>query len=87
MPGAHPNKTAAGPARGRRGGVKPARPGGPSFGQDFLFHGFYRVVQNHDATPAQNGSTTPLVLPPDCAYLQQVRGKAHSIAVHAGHRI
>jgi hypothetical protein len=87
MPGADANKTAAGPARGRPGGAKPADRRGRSFGQGFQFDDFYRVVQNHGATLAQKDSTTPLVLPPDSAYLQQTRGTTHSIAVHAGHRI
>ena len=46
-----------------------------SFGQDPQFHDFYRAMQSYDATFAQKGSRTTIVLSPDNAYLKQFRGK------------
>lgn len=46
-----------------------------SFGKDPQFHDFYRAMQSYDATFAQKGSKTTIVLSPDNAYLQQFRGK------------
>ena len=45
-----------------------------SFGKDPEFHDFYRAMQSYDATFAQKGSKTTIVLSPDNAYLQQFRG-------------
>jgi membrane protease subunit HflC len=47
-----------------------------SFGKDPQFHDFYRAMQSYDASFAQKGSHTTLVLSPDNAYLRQFRGKA-----------
>ena len=46
-----------------------------SFGKDPQFHDFYRAMQSYDATFAQKGSKTTIVLSPDNAYLRQFRGK------------
>jgi membrane protease subunit HflC len=46
-----------------------------SFGKDPQFHDFYRAMQSYDATFAQKGSHTTIVLSPDNAYLRQFRGK------------
>ena len=46
-----------------------------SFGKDPQFHDFYRAMQSYEATFAQKGSKTTIVLSPDNAYLQQFRGK------------
>jgi membrane protease subunit HflC len=45
-----------------------------SFGKDPQFHDFYRAMQSYDATLAQKGSRTTIVLSPDNAYLRQFRG-------------
>ncbi len=46
-----------------------------SFGQDPDFYDFYRAMRSYDATFAQKGSSTSIVLSPDNAYLRQFRGK------------
>lgn len=46
-----------------------------SFGKDPQFYDFYRAMQSYDATFAQKGSRTAIVLSPDNAYLRQFRGK------------
>lgn len=46
-----------------------------SFGKDPQFYDFYRAMQSYDATFAQKGSRTTIVLSPDNAYLRQFRGK------------
>ncbi len=46
-----------------------------SFGKDPEFFDFYRAMQSYDATFAQKGSHTAIVLSPDNAYLRQFRGK------------
>ena len=46
-----------------------------SFGKDPQFYDFYRAMQSYDATFAQKGSRTSIVLSPDNAYLRQFRGK------------
>jgi membrane protease subunit HflC len=45
-----------------------------SFGKDAQFYDFYRAMQSYDATFAQKGSRTTIVLSPDNAYLRQFRG-------------
>jgi len=45
-----------------------------SFGKDPQFYDFYRAMQSYDATFAQKGSRTTIVLSPDNAYLRQFRG-------------
>ena len=45
-----------------------------SFGKDPQFHDFYRAMESYDATFAQKGSKTTIVLSPDNAYLRQFRG-------------
>ena len=45
-----------------------------SFGKDPKFHDFYRAMQSYDATFAQKGSKTTIVLSPDNAYLRQFKG-------------
>lgn len=46
-----------------------------SFGKDPGFYDFYRAMQSYDATFAQKGSSTSVVLSPDNEYLKQFRGK------------
>jgi membrane protease subunit HflC len=46
-----------------------------SFGKDPAFYDFYRAMQSYDATFAQKGSSTSIVLSPDNEYLKQFRGK------------
>jgi len=46
-----------------------------SFTKDPEFYDFYRAMQSYDATFAQKGSRTAIVLSPDNAYLKQFRGK------------
>ena len=46
-----------------------------SFGQDPAFYDFYRAMKSYDATFAQKGSSTSIVLSPDNEYLRQFRGK------------
>jgi len=46
-----------------------------SFGKDPEFYDFYRAMESYDATFAQKGSHTAIVLSPDNAYLRQFRGK------------
>ncbi len=46
-----------------------------SFGKDPSFYDFYRAMQSYDATFAQKGSSTSIVLSPDNQYLRQFRGK------------
>ena len=46
-----------------------------SFGQDPDFYDFYRAMKSYDATFAQKGSSTSIVLSPDNEYLRQFRGK------------
>lgn len=46
-----------------------------SFTKDAEFYDFYRAMQSYDATFAQKGSRTAIVLSPDNAYLKQFRGK------------
>jgi membrane protease subunit HflC len=45
-----------------------------SFGKDPQFYDFYRAMQSYEATFAQKGSRTTIVLSPDNAYLRQFRG-------------
>jgi membrane protease subunit HflC len=45
-----------------------------SFGKDPQFYDFYRAMQSYDATFAQKGSRTTIVLSPDNAYLRQFHG-------------
>ena len=45
-----------------------------SFGKDPNFYDFYRAMQSYDATFAQKGSSTQIVLSPDNAYLRQFKG-------------
>ena len=54
--------------------ARAARIDADSFGKDPQFHDFYRAMQSYDATFAQKGSKTTIVLSPDNAYLQQFRG-------------
>lgn len=46
-----------------------------SYGKDPEFFDFWRAMQSYDATFAQKGSHTTLVLSPDNAYLKQFKGK------------
>lgn len=46
-----------------------------SFGQDPEFYDFYRAMQSYDATFAEKGSSTSIVLSPDNQYLRQFKGK------------
>jgi membrane protease subunit HflC len=46
-----------------------------SYSKDPQFYDFYRAMQSYDATFAQKGSKTTIVLSPDNAYLRQFRGK------------
>ncbi|MFN3469355.1 MAG: protease modulator HflC [Novosphingobium sp.] len=46
-----------------------------SFGKDPAFYDFYRAMQSYDATFAQKGSSTAVVLSPDNEYLKQFRGR------------
>jgi membrane protease subunit HflC len=46
-----------------------------SFGKDPQFYDFYRAMQSYDATFAQKGSSTSIVLSPDNEYLKQFKGK------------
>ncbi len=46
-----------------------------SFTKDPEFYDFYRAMQSYDATFAQKGSHTAIVMSPDNAYLKQFRGK------------
>ncbi|MFN3553204.1 MAG: protease modulator HflC, partial [Novosphingobium meiothermophilum] len=43
--------------------------------KDPAFYDFYRAMQSYDATFAQKGSSTAVVLSPDNEYLKQFRGK------------
>ena len=45
-----------------------------SFGKDPDFYDFYRAMRSYDATFAQKGSSTSIVLSPDNAYLRQFKG-------------
>jgi membrane protease subunit HflC len=46
-----------------------------SFGKDPQFYDFYRAMESYDATFAQKGSKTTIVLSPDNLWLRQFRGK------------
>jgi membrane protease subunit HflC len=46
-----------------------------SFNKDPEFYDFYRAMRSYDATFAQKGSSTSIVLSPDNQYLKQFRGK------------
>ena len=48
---------------------------GASFTKDPEFYDFYRAMQSYDATFAQKGNRTAIVMSPDNAYLRQFRGK------------
>ena len=48
---------------------------GASFTKDPEFYDFYRAMQSYDATFAQKGNRTAIVMSPDNAYLKQFRGK------------
>jgi membrane protease subunit HflC len=45
-----------------------------SFGKDPEFYDFYRAMQSYDATFAQGGASSSIILSPDNAYLRQFRG-------------
>jgi len=45
-----------------------------SFGKDPEFYDFYRAMQSYDATFAQGGANSSIILSPDNAYLRQFRG-------------
>jgi len=45
-----------------------------SFGKDPEFYDFYRAMQSYDATFAQGGAASSIILSPDNAYLRQFRG-------------
>ena len=45
-----------------------------SFGEDPEFYDFYRAMQSYDATFAQGGANSSIILSPDNAYLRQFRG-------------
>ena len=45
-----------------------------SFGKDPEFYDFYRAMQSYDATFAQGGADSSIILSPDNAYLRQFRG-------------
>lgn len=46
-----------------------------AFNKDPQFYDFYRAMQSYDATFAQKGSSTSIVLSPENEYLKQFRGK------------
>ncbi|ABD27767.1 protease FtsH subunit HflC [Novosphingobium aromaticivorans DSM 12444] len=46
-----------------------------AFNKDPAFYDFYRAMQSYDATFAQKGSSTAIVLSPDNEYLKQFKGK------------
>ncbi|TXI12594.1 MAG: protease modulator HflC [Novosphingobium sp.] len=46
-----------------------------AFNKDPAFYAFYRAMQSYDATFAQKGSSTSIVLSPDNEYLKQFKGK------------
>ncbi|MGV3512143.1 MAG: protease modulator HflC [Novosphingobium sp.] len=46
-----------------------------AFNKDPAFYDFYRAMQSYDATFAQKGSSTSIVLSPDNEYLRQFKGK------------
>ena len=46
-----------------------------AFNKDPAFYDFYRAMQSYDATFAQKGSSTSIVLSPDNEYLKQFKGK------------
>ena len=46
-----------------------------SYGKDPAFYDFYRAMQSYDATFAQKGSQTSIILSPDNDYLRQFRGR------------
>lgn len=52
-----------------------ARTYATSFGKDPEFYDFYRAMQSYDATFAQKGSSTSIILSPDNRYLKQFRGQ------------
>jgi membrane protease subunit HflC len=45
-----------------------------SFGKDPEFYDFYRAMQSYDATFAEGGANSSIILSPDNAYLRQFRG-------------